>query len=207
MVENAIQAIKTGRMQKVVLSRTTAQVLPEDFDLVDTFNKLCKAYHSAFVGLVFLPSQNAIWLCASPEKLVSFDKNGIFSTMALAGTQSAIGTNGQKLSPNQARWSQKEIEEQAYVSRYIIECFKKIRLREYIESGPKTIIAGNLMHLRTDYSVDTNQLNIPELTTIMLQLLHPTSAVCGTPKEQALAFIQNNEAHHRELYSGFFRTC
>ena len=40
------------------------------------------------------------------------------------------------------------------VSRYIINCFKKIRLREFEEIGPKTVAAGNLLHLRTDFQVD-----------------------------------------------------
>lgn len=56
--------------------------------------------------------------------------------MALAGTQPASGENPLK----SAAWTQKEIEEQALVCRYIVDCFKKIRLREYEEHGPKTIM-------------------------------------------------------------------
>jgi isochorismate synthase len=123
--------------------------------------------------------------------------------MSLAGTQSAVGMNGESLSAGEIRWSHKEIEEQAFVSRYIIECFKKIRLREYLESGPKTVQAGNLMHLRTDYVVDTKEVNFPQLGTVMLELLHPTSAVCGMPKVPALRIIAEQELHDREFYSGF----
>jgi isochorismate synthase len=68
----------------------------------------------------------------------------------LAGTQKAQGENPLK----SAAWTQKEIEEQALVSRYIVDCFKKIRLREYDEHGPKTVLAGNLLHLRSDFKVD-----------------------------------------------------
>jgi isochorismate synthase len=89
------------------------------------------------------------------------------------------------------------------VSRYIIDCFKKIRLREYVESGPKTVVAGNLMHLRTDFAVDTQATNFPQLGTVMLRLLHPTSAVCGMPRPAALLFIATHETHDRELYAGF----
>ncbi len=89
------------------------------------------------------------------------------------------------------------------VGRYIISCFKKIRVREYLEEGPKTVVAGNLMHLRSDFSVDTKTINFPELGTVMLELLHPTSAVCGMPKMEALAFIQQYEGYDREFYSGY----
>ncbi len=203
IVSDAIGAIERGEMQKVVVSRTKNITLPEGFSVIEAFQKLCNAYPLAFVSAVFLPQYNSIWLGATPETLVSIDKTGIFKTMSLAGTQSALGANGERFSPGEIRWSHKEIEEQAFVSRYIIECFKKIRLREYIESGPKTIQAGNLMHLRTDYSVDTNAVNFPQLGTVMTELLHPTSAVCGMPKEPALRFIAEHELHQREFYSGF----
>jgi isochorismate synthase len=203
MVSDAIGAIERGEMQKVVVSRTKNIILPEGFSVFEAFQKLCNAYPLAFVSAVFLPQYNAVWLGATPETLVSIDKVGVFKTMSLAGTQSALGANGERFLPGEIRWSHKEIEEQAFVSRYIIECFKKIRLREYIESGPKTIQAGNLMHLRTDYSVDTNAVNFPQLGTVMTELLHPTSAVCGMPKEPALRFIAEHELHQREFYSGF----
>ena len=203
MVSNAITSIENGEVQKVVLSRTKNITLPDTFEVIEAFKKLCVAYPNAFVSLVYLPEYQCFWLGATPETLVSMDKEGKFKTMSLAGTQSAIDENGENLSAGEIRWSHKEIEEQAFVSRYIIECFKKIRLREYHESGPKTVQAGNLMHLRTDYMVDTQALNFPQLGTVMVELLHPTSAVCGMPKVPALRIIAEQELHDREFYSGF----
>ncbi|MDZ7896825.1 MAG: chorismate-binding protein [Arcicella sp.] len=202
-VSNAIDAIDRGEVQKVVLSRTKNVTLSNTFDVIKAFNKLCNAYQNAFISLVYLPDYQCFWLGATPETLVSVDKDGLFRTMSLAGTQTAFGANDENLSAGEMLWSHKEIEEQAYVSRYIIECFKKIRLREYEESGPKTVQAGNLMHLRTDYIVDTKEVNFPQLGTVMLELLHPTSAVCGMPKVPALRIIAQHEIHDREFYSGF----
>lgn len=203
MVSNAITAIENGEVQKVVLSRTKNMTLPDTFEVIEAFQKLCVAYPNAFVSLVYLPEFQCFWLGATPETLVIMDKDGKFRTMSLAGTQSAVGASNENLSVGEIRWSHKEIEEQALVSRYIIECFKKIRLREYQESGPKTVQAGNLMHLRTDYVVDTQVLDFPQLGTVMLELLHPTSAVCGMPKASALRIIAEQELHDREFYSGF----
>jgi isochorismate synthase len=203
MVSNAITAIENGEVQKVVLSRTKNVTLPDTFEVIEAFQKLCIAYPNAFISLVYLPEYQCFWLGATPETLVSMDKEGKFRTMSLAGTQSSVGANGESLSAGEMRWSHKEIEEQAFVSRYIIECFKKIRLREYLESGPKTVQAGNLMHLRTDYVVDTKDVNFPQLGTVMVELLHPTSAVCGMPKIPALRIIAEQELHDREFYSGF----
>ncbi len=201
-VEKSIQAIQEGQFQKVVLSRTDSCDFLQ-FDLYTAFVNLCNAYPNAMVSAFYLPEQEAIWMCASPELLVQQNAEGIFKTVSLAGTQTALDTNGNALSARHASWTQKEIEEQAFVSRYIIECFKRIRLREYIENGPKTVLAGNLMHLKSEFIVDTKALGVAHLATTMLEMLHPTSAVCGTPKEEAKSWILQAENHQREMYSGF----
>ena len=199
----AVEAIQRGEMRKVVISRTKRVQFADAPNAVALFDKLCKKYPNAFVSAVSIPERGQIWISATPERLVSVDASGIFRTASLAGTQSATHPDGTPKRPAQAMWSQKEIEEQALVSRYIIECFKRIRLREYIEEGPKTITAGNLMHLGTSFTVDTQATRYPQLGTVMLKLLHPTSAVCGTPRNAAFSFIQQHETHDRELYSGF----
>ena len=89
------------------------------------------------------------------------------------------------------------------VSRYIIDCFKKIRLREFDEIGPRTVKAGNLTHLKTAFKVDMELTNSPMLGSTMLELLHPTSAVCGMPRELADEFIKTHEGYQRSLYAGF----
>jgi len=202
-VKKAVEAIESGTLKKVVFSRIKNVELSADFSLTEVFERLCEKYPTAFVSMVYLPQLDQVWLGATPETLVSVDKEGIFRTVSLAGTQSAFDASGAPISVKKAAWTQKEIEEQALVGRYIISCFKKIRVREYLEEGPKTVVAGNLMHLRSDFLVDTKAINFPELGTVMLELLHPTSAVCGMPKMEALSFIQQYEGYDREFYSGY----
>jgi isochorismate synthase len=203
LVKEAVAAIKAGEFAKIVLSRTKKKSYSEDFQPYGAFSRLQASYPSAFVSLVSLPERNELWLGASPETLAAVDADGVFRTTSLAGTQTALDADGVLLPAGDIRWGQKEIQEQALVSRYIVECFKKIRLREYYENGPKTVRAANLYHLRTDFEVHTGAVNFPELGTIMLELLHPTSAVCGTPKESALRFIKSAEGYDRSLYSGY----
>jgi isochorismate synthase len=202
-VAQAIEAINQGPLQKVVVSRTDEKELPADFNVMKALEELGSAYPNAFVCALYIPALEGVWMCATPEILVEQNEEGIFRTISLAGTQSGVDLDGLPISPSQARWSQKEIEEQAFVSRYIIDCFKKIRLREYTEIGPKTISTGNLLHLKTDYIVDTKAMDFPQLPGLMLGLLHPTSAVCGTPKREAIDFISATERHDRSMYSGY----
>lgn len=192
----AVEEIAAGKMEKVVLSRSSAAPLPEHFTPVAAFKAMAEAYPRAFVSLVSVPGVGT-WMGASPEILVSIDQDRTFHTVALAGTQPAVAN------VSEAIWRQKEIEEQAMVERYILNCFKRLRLRDYTETGPRTVVAGNLMHLRTDFKVDMNEVHFPTLGTDMLDLLHPTSAVCGLPKEPALAFILQHEGYQRSYYSGY----
>ncbi len=198
LVAHSVENIKAGQMLKVVPSRVKDVPLSEFTDILNVFYKVHDIYPSAFASLVSLPEKGT-WLGASPEPLIQLKGARYFSTVALAGTQRAEADTDLA----DVAWTQKEIEEQALVSRYIINCFKKIRLREFEEQGPRTIRAGNLIHLLTNFKVDMQQVNFPQLGSVMLQLLHPTSAVCGMPLEMSKAFLLENENYDRSLYSGF----
>lgn len=198
MVKDGIDAIQQGEFDKVVTARTLDAPLKNNFDIVNQFSRLEKAHPAAFINLVSIPGRGT-WIGASPELLVETLGNRKFRTVSLAGTQPFPEDGDLK----DAAWNQKEIEEQAMVSRYVIEQFKTIRLREFEESGPRTVRAGSMIHLKTEYTVDMENTNFPELGTVMLHLLHPTSAVCGMPKFPALQFIVANEHLKREFYSGF----
>ena len=198
LVNKGIRAIQQQQFEKVVLSRSRSEDILPDFDAVETFSQLQKTYPTAFISLVSIP-EIGTWMGASPEILVAVDQNKVFRTVALAGTQPLTP----EINPANAMWRQKEIEEQALVQRYIVSCLKSIRLRDFTEMGPRTVVAGNLMHLRTDYTVNMQDLPFPTLGTDMLALLHPTSAVCGMPKATATTFILQHEGYDRAYYSGF----
>ena len=197
LVAKGIQAIEAGTLEKIVAARTKMIPLPTEFDLGKTLAKLLSSYPHSFVNFFHLPGIGT-WMGASPEVLIE-TKGDYFYTMSLAGTQPAQGDNPLK----SAAWTQKEIEEQALVSRYIVDCFKTIRLREYEEHGPKTVLAGNLLHLRSDFRVNTQTTGFSNLGSVMLGLLHPTSAVCGMPRKEALAFLNTEEGWDRNFYAGF----
>ena len=199
LVRQGVAAIASRQVTKVVTSRAAVRPLPPGFDALAVFRHLAGQHPKALVSLVSVPGAGT-WLGASPEVLAEVSADGFFRTMALAGTQPAVA--GQ--APQAAIWRQKEIEEQALVARYIVSCFKQLRLREYHEEGPRTVAAGRLLHLRTDFEVDFKNVPHPAaLGTDMLRLLHPTSAVGGMPKAAALGFLQQHEGYDRAYYSGF----
>ena len=198
LVRAGVAAIEARAVVKVVTSRAARRSLPAGFDPLAAFAELDRKYPQAFVSLVSAPGVGT-WLGATPEILAEVTADGTFRTMALAATQPLTA----EVTPRTAIWRQKEIEEQALVARYIVNCFKQLRLRDYHETGPRTVIAGQLLHLRTDFEVNLRQVPFPSLGTDMLRLLHPTSAVGGMPKAVALHFLQQHEDYDRTYYSGF----
>lgn len=197
LVERSIHEISNGTFEKVVPSRAEVVALHSGFDVVEAFFTMCSRNPNALVSFVSSTGTGS-WLGATPEILVTVEDRRIFKTVALAGTQA---NRGQLL--KDVAWTQKDIEEQALVERYIISCFKKIRLREYDEQGPRTVVAGHLLHLKSEFKVDMVETNFPQLGTVMLSLLHPTAAVCGAPLQAARHFLLSHEGYDRSFYSGY----
>ena len=189
LIQEGIEAIKNSELKKVVLSRCEAVELNEK-NPTEIFRNLTKHYKSALIYCWYHP-RVGLWLGATPETLLKIE-NSRFSIMALAGTQDFKGHLD-------VEWRPKEIEEQQYVTDFIIDNLKS-SVNKIDASEVKTVRAGNLLHLRTLISA---QLKPNTALKHVIEVLHPTPAVCGLPKEIAKNFILKHEHYNREFYTGF----
>ena len=190
------QALEEGRFQKLVLSRCATERNDSSRTPVGLFLQACLLYPRLFIALVSTP-QSGTWLTATPEILLEGQQHE-WRTIALAGTMrlhdDELQGEGQHL-----RWSTKNIEEQRYVASYIADTLRQVA-SDVREEGPRTVRAANLVHLRSDFTFTLSEdMRVGEL----LSTLHPTPAVCGLPKEEALRFITQHEHTPRSYYSGF----
>ncbi|MFV8224442.1 chorismate-binding protein [Christiangramia aquimixticola] len=191
LVQKGIDAIKTGDLKKVVLARSE-EVSVHDPDPFRIYKNLIQKYPQAFVYLWFHP-ETGIWMGATPERLIRTERTK-FKTMALAGTQVDKGSA-------EVEWRQKEIEEQLFVTDYILESLEKKEEVKTITAGkPFTSKAGKLLHICTEI---TGSMNTPGDLKGIIEALHPTPAVCGLPREQAFNFIKSHEKFQREYYTGY----
>jgi len=185
--------ISTGYFQKAVLSRIS-RVKGNYLELItEIFHDVCQKHPGAFVYL--FKSDQHFWLGASPEPLLRLSGDKV-STVSLAGTRTYSEDN-----MDLRNWTMKEILEQEYVTHYIHDILRQFGIRDYNITSPSVGEAGNVVHLRTDFSFGYEQLNgrIWEF----LDALHPTPAVAGQPKDEAITFIKQLEPHDREYYAGF----
>ncbi|TJY33900.1 chorismate-binding protein [Pontimicrobium aquaticum] len=190
LIKKAVTAINKKELQKVVVSRKEVLETELPLDPIKLFKTLLNSYNSAFVYCWYHPKVG-MWLGATPETLLSIERNK-FSTMALAGTQDYEGTL-------EVDWDYKEKEEQQIVSDYVVETLKN-SINNMDVSEVRTVKAGKLLHLRTDI---TGELNHSKNMQKLILKLHPTPAVCGLPKIDAMQFVLDNEHYNREFYSGF----
>jgi isochorismate synthase len=189
IVKKGIEAVKTGKLDKVVLTRAELwEAKKVDFSAI--FKDLVNTYNDAFVYIWFHPLVG-MWIGATPELLVEKDDEFIHST-AIAGTRNIIGGGD--------NWNNKEKQEQKIVSDYVVNIFEKNLLSSIRQFGPETIQAGNLEHLKTDI---TGELSSASNINYLINSLHPTPAVCGIPLAEAKEFINKNEISQRNFYTGF----
>ncbi|MCB9195588.1 MAG: chorismate-binding protein [Flavobacteriales bacterium] len=179
------EAIKFGQgNRKVVVSRVRSRSFDYSKGLKSAFLKLCNRYDSAFVYLFYIPGYG-LWIGATPEVLVKgkLPKLEIYS---LAGSRNTA---------NPFKWTSKEYEEQEIVTNEISSRLNSLGVTFKI-GRVETVQAGQIEHLRTVINVESFQ------PMNLVNELHPTAAVCGHPRQEALRFIRENEKHNREFYTG-----
>lgn len=192
-IKEITDAIKMNRIQKAVLSRVKLVNSNHENLLPGVFLKLCDLFPKAFV-YVFKTDEH-FWVGATPEPF-AFLKNNIFQTSSVAGTKE----NTEKYLGIE-NWGNKEKQEQNYVSDHIDSVLQSNHWDNIIQHGPYVEKAGNLLHLRTDFISSASIIN--GNVGNLLNNLHPTPAICGSPTQEALEIICSVEKHDREYYGGF----
>ena len=187
LVGKAVAEIRSGKAEKIVVSRKE-EIRDTQLNPISVFMRLVSLYPQAYSYIWFHPKVG-LWTGASPETLVEVEKR-TFVTMSLAGTQ--------RFDENEeAVWGEKELEEQRMVTDLI-----RTELGSMLESVGESFTqrAGHLLHLRTDIR---GRLQGDNELSDLIRRLHPTAAICGLPRKQALEFIHLNEGYSRLYYTGF----
>lgn len=190
LVKKALNGLRSGVLEKVVLSRKI-RIPRGDSDVFKVYQRLLSRYPDAFRYLWHHPKIGT-WMGATPETLMRVN-NGELQTMALAGTQPWKGTLD-------VSWGLKEQEEQAMVTRSILKSIAPYTTSA-VAGETTTVKAAKLLHLLTP--VRATLLPGEFQWDRIVEVLHPTPAVCGLPKEKAKEFILEHEGYDRGYYTGY----
>jgi salicylate biosynthesis isochorismate synthase/menaquinone-specific isochorismate synthase len=197
LVAEARARIERGELEKVVLAREVRVEAPAAHDAAAVFAALRTVFPSCFCFCAGTPQ--AAFLGASPELLIRRSGAGA-ATVALAGStrRSADPAVDDHLGESLLH-SAKDRREHEIVVRRIERGLG--RLAVWVEAAPEpgVIKVANIQHLATPIRA---QLADSRGAVELAGILHPTPAVGGEPKPEAVAAIAELEQMDRGWYSG-----
>ncbi|HSX37256.1 MAG TPA: isochorismate synthase [Chlamydiales bacterium] len=185
-----VQKALSKNIEKVVLARCEILDLSES---PDPFALTAQLKKKAFGSYVFCFSDEITsFLGATPERLFKKEQNILYSE-AMAGTRPAAALKQELLS------SPKDLRELRPIQIFLTHSLSPICAQAPVFS-PITIHATqNVQHL---YS-QCRAMLLPNIEDQeILDRIHPTPALCGTPSDQACDLIRQLEPFERGLYGG-----
>ncbi len=192
----AIHAIQSKIIEKVVLARDLNGTSAETIDPRSILRKLAAEYPSTWcfsmAGLVG----------ATPELLLRLNR-AMVTSRVLAGTISKTGDDEKDLAlaASLAR-SSKDLEEHMYAVKSVAESLAPFCSSTNVPDSPFVLHLANVMHLATDVTGAISEVPTHVDTFSILEKLHPSAAVCGTPTEKAARVISELEGMSRGRYAG-----
>ncbi len=196
-VARAVQRIRDGEIEKVVLAREVEVHAPVAHDPGAVLALLREEFPACYVFAV--GRGDSVFLAASPELLIRRDGQRA-STVALAGSarRSADPAVDDHLG-EQLMQSRKDREENAIVARKIARVLAPHSVWVTAAPEPSLVRVANIQHLGAPIRA---QLAKPVSAVALTGMLHPTPAVGGEPGAEAEALIPALEGIDRGWYAG-----
>jgi menaquinone-specific isochorismate synthase len=192
-VDAAVERIDDQQLSKVVLARDLVGHLPAGSDLRRPLTDLALGYPDCWTYAVdgFLGS--------SPETLVRVD-HGTVSARVLAGTTSR-GTDAEADHDKAVALatSSKDLDEHGFAVNSVVAALAPHSRNLVTSEVPFTLKLPNLWHLASDV---VGTLSDGSTSLDLIAALHPTAAVAGAPRAEALALIHELEPFDRGRYAG-----
>jgi len=193
-VRRILAAIDSGEVRKVVLARELVVEAGGRFDRRVILDRLRRSHPSCFTYAA------GNFLGASPELLIRRRGNEV-SSCPMAGTV----RRGDTPEEDEAlvaglRRSVKEAEEHRLLVEAVVSALAPVCAEPPTAGEPDVVRFPTVSHLATRVS---GVLRDPALSALALAgRLHPTPAVGGLPRSEALAAIADLEGFDRGLYAG-----
>jgi menaquinone-specific isochorismate synthase len=198
LVRRALTAIDDDELRKVVLARAVRCLPVGGCSALAVAGRLHAQNPKARV-FYYEPTVGAVFLGASPETLVRLSGREVRAT-AVAGSI-ARGTTpeeDQRLA-GELLASDKDRREHDMVVRDMVERLEGHGAQVQSELAPHVLTLSGIQHLETSIRAE-----LPRRTDVLelLELLHPTPAVCGQPRDAAYSFLERQEGFPRGWYGG-----
>jgi menaquinone-specific isochorismate synthase len=197
-VRTSLAAIRGGRVSKAVLARTLDIELDGVIDPVDLVSHLSSVNRGSYVFL-FEPTPGSAIVGAAPETVATL-RDGVFHATAVAGSIRR-GETAREQAELAARLlaSEKDRVEQRIALDDMVARLGTVAHQIRTDPQPHVLTLARIQHLETEIRASVP----PDVGVLdLLRLLHPTPAVCGLPRDAAMAFLGEEEPFERGWYAG-----
>ncbi|WP_320663391.1 isochorismate synthase [Prochlorococcus sp. MIT 1223] len=188
-LSRGIELVNSGELKKLVLAVRQSIVLEKPFDPLFMLAKL-RHHQEASCRFLWRTNKEQSFFGASPERLLSV-KSGQVRSDALAGT---ANKNSQSIDLLR---SEKNLREHALVVSSIVEQLVDFGLEPESPRAPELFKQGDLIHIHTPIFAKAKD----RLPLHLLGALHPTPAVAGLPRRNALNWLRALEPFERGCYA------
>lgn len=197
-VTEATEAIRAKEFEKIVLARAIDMEADRGLSPLVTLNRLRNRFPSCYT-FSYSAGEEGTFLGATPELLIRVN-DGRLQADAIAGSAGRGKSAGADASLGAMLLnSEKDAREHGAVVRSIVSRLSELGLDPEVASKPRLLKLPNVQHLFTPIEA-----NLPKDVHILdiIQNLHPTPAVGGSPREAACCQIQRYESFVRGPYAG-----
>lgn len=192
-VGSALTRIRNHELSKVVLARELVGRVPEGADIRRMIDVLAVGYPDCWTFSVdgFIGS--------SPETLVSVNAGSVTARVLAGSAARGADAVSDEAAATALATSAKDQDEHRYAVQNVLASLRPHSANVVASEMPFTLKLPNVWHLASDIEGD---LTDGSTSLDLIQSLHPTAAVAGTPTADALALIGELERFDRGRYAG-----
>jgi isochorismate synthase len=193
----AVTAIRSDSFRKVVLARSVvvrSVEAPDAFDLLHHLEGSYRRCHS----FGWSPGR-ATFLGASPELLIRLDAGHLTSNPLAGSAPRGEGEDEDRAFAQALLRSEKDRIEHRLVVEDVVERLRPFATDLHVAETPSLKRMATVQHLSTQIGGTAK----PSAHVLdLVGAIHPTPAVGGTPRSEAVSFIEKVEAIDRGWYAG-----
>ncbi|WP_445489314.1 isochorismate synthase [Niallia sp. 03133] len=182
-------------LKKVVLARECRLIFEQEIAAEKVLKTLLSEQDNSYIFA--LESKDNCFIGASPERLVKKSGNDVYSTCLAGSIARGLNKENDTQLGEQLLADRKNRTEHQYVVNMIKSAMEQVCRSIEIPSTPKIMKMRDIQHL---YTPVKGVLKKSESILSLIQLLHPTPALGGYPKQQAIKKIREEEILDRGLY-------
>ena len=195
-VRRTLDRIRESSLSKAVLARSITIPIGRSRTALEILATLRELYPTCYRFLID-DGRGSAFLGASPERLVSL-RSGRFYTEAVAGTQRCEPGDDTEAMGHALLERAKDQREHEVVLRHILDALAPMCIGE-VKTGPAEVMRlPHLLHIRSRVTGLARRKNVLDY----VERLHPTPAVAGWPRPEAIDWIRRVEPDARGWYAG-----